>query len=54
MNTARRAEMQSPSSCPGYCATVYRPNEYDKLLDAGNLFFKTDLIFKGFQVKALP
>lgn len=53
VNAARRTEMLGSSS-PAYRLTVYRPNEYDKLLDAGNLDFKQDFVFKGVAVKALP
>ena len=53
VNAARRAEMQASSS-PAYRASVYRPNEYDKLLDAGNLDFKQDFVFRGVPIKGLP
>lgn len=53
VNNARRNEMLASSS-PAYRASVYRPNEYDKLLDAGNLDFKQDFIFRGVPIKALP
>ncbi len=50
---ARASEMQASSS-PAYRATVYRPNEFDKLLDAGNLDFKQDFSFAGYPSKRCP
>lgn len=54
VNAARRKEMLAPTSSKAYKASVYRPNEYDKLLDAKNLDFKQDFVFHNVPIKALP
>jgi hypothetical protein len=53
VNAARRSEMLQ-SALPAYRATVYRPDEYDKLLNDDNLFFKKNFVFRGVAIQALP
>jgi len=53
VNAARRSEMLASSSA-AYRASVYRPDEYDKLIEADNLDFKKDFVFRGIPIKALP
>lgn len=53
VNAARRSEMLASSS-KDYQKSVYRPNEYDKLLDANNLDFKSDFVFRSCPIKGLP
>ncbi len=54
VDNARRAAMLSPKSSPAYRASVYRPDEFDKLLVSGNLDLKTNFVFRGFQIVGLP
>ncbi len=54
VDNARRAAMLSPKSSPAYKASVYRPDEFDKLLVSGNLALKANFIFRGFQIIGLP
>jgi chitosanase len=49
---ARRAEMLRSSSA-AYKASVYRPNEFDTLLGAGNMGLTGDFTFRGCSIKGL-
>lgn len=49
---ARRAEMLSSSSA-AYKASVYRPDEFDKLLNAGNLGLTGGFTFRGCSIGGL-
>ena len=54
VGNARRTAMLSASSSKDYRASVYRPDEFDKLLTAGNFDLKTDFVFRGCQINGLP
>ena len=53
VDAARRSEMLNSSS-KDYRASVYRPDEFDKLLAGGNLDLKTGFVFRGCQITGLP
>jgi chitosanase len=53
VNESRRQEMLNSKS-KDYKASVYRPNEFDKLLDSGNLDLKADFPFRGCTIKGIP
>ena len=49
---ARRSEMLRSSS-KDYKASVYRPDEFDKLLASGNLDLKTEFVFRGCRISGI-
>jgi chitosanase len=53
VNAARRSAMRKSTS-RDYQASVYRPDEYDKLLEQGNLNLTSDFLFRGCSIKGLP
>lgn len=53
VGAARRTDMLNSLS-KDYRASVYRPDEFDKLLVSGNLDLKTDFVFRGCQITGLP
>ena len=54
VDDARRTAMLSPLSSKDYRASVYRPDEFDKLLTSGNPDLKTNFVFRGRQIIGLP